>query len=133
MAQSLEERRAYCCAYEKSERGKAARQRVVAKLRTKEWYRKYDQRRNFKMYSLTEDRFKAILASQSSLCAICRLPNPSKRRRWHIDHDHKTGQVRGVLCVNCNAGLGKFADETGRLFRAMGYLAHHETTTAEKV
>jgi len=44
------------------------------------------------------------------------------RRPDHVDHDHKTGKVRGVLCFNCNSGVGKFFDNSHRLRRAITYL-----------
>lgn len=57
-------------------------------------------------------------------CAICGTSEWGGR--WgnaHIDHDHETGQVRGVLCTNCNIGIGKFKDDVVLLRRAADYLS----------
>lgn len=60
----------------------------------------------------------ALLVTQN--CHICNL-DLSKTRAC-IDHDHKTGLVRGILCSNCNAGLGKLGDDVEGLERALRYL-----------
>jgi hypothetical protein len=52
-------------------------------------------------------------------CSICR-----SKRILHIDHDHLTGRVRGILCVNCNIGLGNFRDNIELLERAIIYLRY---------
>ena len=52
-------------------------------------------------------------------CQICGI----KHKSLHIDHDHKTGVIRGVLCPNCNHGLGKFMDDENILYRAIRYLS----------
>lgn len=54
---------------------------------------------------------------QEGRCAICRKPAPE-----HVDHDHATGQPRGILCFNCNQGLGNFRDDPVLLARAVDYL-----------
>ena len=61
-----------------------------------------------------------LLAEHDGHCAICRTTEPIGG--WHIDHDHATGHVRGVLCGNCNKGLGFFKDSSLNLSRAHGYL-----------
>ncbi|CAM5558017.1 endonuclease VII domain-containing protein [Streptomyces violaceorubidus] len=62
-------------------------------------------------YGLTETERDAIVASQMGLCVIC-LKAPAV----HVDHCHKTGRVRGVLCFNCNSGLGLFAHHPDAMY-----------------
>lgn len=61
------------------------------------------------------------LEKQENMCAVCGVVF-SASVRPNIDHDHKTGVVRGILCANCNYGLGNFADSEERLYRAISYL-----------
>jgi hypothetical protein len=68
-------------------------------------------------YGLTEDDVKQLIAQQGGVCAVCRIENPE-----HVDHCHRTGKVRGVLCFNCNGGLGQFKDDIDRLINAIAYL-----------
>ncbi|HZP27947.1 MAG TPA: endonuclease VII domain-containing protein [Acidimicrobiia bacterium] len=58
-----------------------------------------------------------LLRKQCRVCAICGREDPE-----HVDHDHKTGKVRGILCFNCNGGLGRFSDNMERLPNAVEYL-----------
>ena len=71
-------------------------------------------------YGLGADEVLALLETQSSLCLICRRPVDA--RTAHVDHDHVTGNVRGILCFRCNAGMGQFADSPEVLARAARYL-----------
>lgn len=70
-----------------------------------------------------------MLAAQDGVCAICRNGEASKsnrghrRRRLTVDHDHETGQVRGLLCSGCNLALGGFRDSPDLLLAAASYLA----------
>jgi hypothetical protein len=68
-------------------------------------------------YGLTRAAFQELWKEQSGKCAIC-LTRPAA----HVDHDHATGRVRGLLCFNCNGGLGHFGDDPMRLAVAIAYL-----------
>ncbi|MGW3663507.1 endonuclease VII domain-containing protein [Streptomyces sp. NPDC005141] len=68
-------------------------------------------------YGLTEAQRDAMVASQKGLCVIC-LKAPAV----HVDHCHKTGSVRGVLCFNCNSTIGKLGDDPDAVRRAAAYL-----------
>ena len=58
-----------------------------------------------------------MVVAQRGVCAICLVPGPE-----HVDHDHKTGRVRAILCFNCNGGLGQFKDRPELLRRGADYL-----------
>lgn len=58
-----------------------------------------------------------MLAEQLGVCAICKEA-PAE----HVDHDHETGRVRGLLCFNCNGALGQFRDRTDLMLQAVAYL-----------
>ncbi len=74
-----------------------------------------------KTYGITAERYDEILASQGGRCAICR--NASRTIRFAVDHDHKTGAVRGLLCKRCNHELlGGGHDDVQLLFRAIAYM-----------
>ena len=61
-----------------------------------------------------------MLAAQGGLCAICRNAPAA-----HVDHDHDTGEVRELLCFNCNGGLGQFKDDPEVLRAAADYVERH--------
>lgn len=60
-------------------------------------------------YGITLEDYDAKLAEQGGVCAVCGKA-PSARRRLAVDHDHKTGEVRGLLCTQCNQALGLLKD-----------------------
>lgn len=75
--------------------------------------------------------FEGWIQAKDSLCAICHQPETSrirasdtKTRHLCSDHNHITGQLRGLLCHGCNTGLGGFRDDPQRLWNAMHYLMH---------
>ncbi len=76
---------------------------------------------NLRKYNLTFEKFSQILSKQGGVCLICKKP-PNKGRRLHVDHCHKTGVTRALLCINCNRGLGFFIDDPYILQRAIEYL-----------
>jgi hypothetical protein len=71
-------------------------------------------------FGISQADYEALLATQGGGCAICGKP-PGKIS-LHVDHDHETGDVRGLLCVGCNNALGQFHDDPALLHRAVGYL-----------
>ncbi len=69
------------------------------------------------------DRAQAVFIQQGLCCAICRRTSEQgKLWAWHVDHDHVTGELRGVLCIRCNTGLGGLQDSERILQRAIRYL-----------
>jgi hypothetical protein len=72
-------------------------------------------------YGIRISDYTRLLAEQGGLCAICRR-KPRSDRPLFIDHDHKSGRVRGLLCGRCNTGIGYFHDDPDKLERAVDYL-----------
>jgi hypothetical protein len=72
---------------------------------------------------ITREQFDTLLKAQDGKCAICGVLITSLLpRQVHVDHDHETGQVRGILCAICNQGLGLFKDTIELLEAAIRYL-----------
>lgn len=72
-------------------------------------------------YGIGAAEVDALIVAQGGVCPICGRPDPEQ-----VDHDHVTGLVRGVLCFNCNGGLGQFRDDPDALSNAVGYLARND-------
>lgn len=68
----------------------------------------------------------AMLTKQNQSCAICDVHIEDSTTRFVMDHNHETNQVRGILCNNCNVGLGFFQEKPGRLGQAIKYLMDHD-------
>lgn len=75
------------------------------------------------LYGIKPEEFSALLDRQGGLCAICRADEAGGKGGWHVDHDHATGKIRGLLCQNCNLMLGNAKDDPARLQAAITYLA----------
>lgn len=75
--------------------------------------------RYWHLYKLTEQDYEDLKEAQSSACAVCQEPLEDKAV---VDHCHRTGKVRGLLCQQCNSGLGFFKDSILSLLRAIKYL-----------
>ena len=108
----LQERCTPCRSKHYQEKGKLTRQKP-----TKEQKRKY----LIKSYGLSVHEFEALYTKQHGRCAICNSSNWGKPSP-SIDHDHNTNKVRGLLCNNCNRGLGLLGDSTDNLRSALEYL-----------
>lgn len=76
-----------------------------------------------KRYGITLEEYETLLSAQGGVCAICK--KRKGKNRLHVDHCHSTGNIRGILCSWCNAGLGQFKDDTAMMLRAVEYLRRH--------
>jgi hypothetical protein len=85
-----------------------------------------ERARTLRSYGLTEADWQRLIVRQRDRCAICSTRKPGGRgERWHIDHDHVTGQVRGLLCHRCNMGIGFFLDDAEIIKAAARYVTKH--------
>lgn len=86
-------------------------------------------KRRLERYGLTEDAFAALFDAQGGRCPICSTAmDPARKQRRggvHVDHHHKTGQVRALLCPECNKGIGSFAEDPARMRAAAEYIERH--------
>ena len=126
--------------YAKSKKGHIVLKKALQKYRRSEKYVKYrisyrklpkvkegiTTSRLKSMYGITLDLYRTMFSKQNGRCAICRKSEIQKIRgkikALSVDHCHKTGKVRGLLCDSCNNGLGRFKDSLKLLALAMEYL-----------
>ena len=145
---TAEEKRAYFRAWEAQNREKRRSQRRASYARNPEkqrarrrawraanrekdrasnraWYeRNREQKRassHAMNYGVSPKDYHTLLALQSNRCAICRAEQ-KRGRALGVDHDHRTGKVRGLLCDRCNMGLGHFHDDPEKLRAAVLYV-----------
>jgi hypothetical protein len=96
--------------------------------RTHDWRVRYELRRRARNNGLDPDVIEAYYNAHDGRCEICGNPPRPGGRDLNMDHDHATGEFRGMLCGNCNAGIGRFKDDPARLEAAILYLKRHATT-----
>jgi len=109
----------YCCECNRIAYRKHYKQNSE-KVLTRQRSNGASHRQTCKGYGLTEQAYAEMLNQQGGTCAICKVEPGGKRLA--IDHCHESGKVRGLLCQECNHGLGKFRDSLSLLERAHGYL-----------
>ncbi len=111
----------------------ANREKFLAK-RKADWPRVRERYNLAKVrqYGLTPDTYKAMLAEQGGVCAICKTA-PTSDVRLVVDHDHVTHSVRGLLCHRCNRSLGLLRDDVLVLARAIEYISEWANANAAKV
>lgn len=73
-------------------------------------------------YGLTAEQYKGMYDAQGGKCAICK----KKSNKLFVDHNHKSGKVRALLCHRCNTGIGYFSDNPETLRRAANYVIDAE-------
>lgn len=98
------------------------RDRILAEQ--KQVYEKRRERDLKKQYNITLKEYNEILCKQNDVCGICHKPETRPTsKNLVVDHCHKTGKVRGLLCSKCNAALGFFQENINNLQNAIKYLA----------
>ena len=103
--------------YRASEKGIAA----LCVYKTTPEYRLSALKAHYKYtYGLTLEQYNAMVAERKGLCDICHLPD--RNHKLVVDHDHKTGKNRGLLCRKCNIGIGHLRDDIETLRSAIKYL-----------
>jgi hypothetical protein len=83
-----------------------------------------------RVYKISLATYVKTYDAQGGKCAICKFPKgwpQNGRLPFVVDHDHRTGKVRGLLCHRCNVGLGMFRDHTDRFHNAKLYIAGKAT------
>ena len=83
-------------------------------------------------FGLTIEQYDAMLKAQGGGCFICGRP-PREDISLHVDHDHSTGKVRGILCFRCNNALADFNEDAAVLRKAIGYLTVHGPGVEEEI
>lgn len=96
-----------------------ARETGIDKVRLKRWRLKT-------MYGLEYDEYMAMLQQQNRQCKICNKDLGDNTKHIHVDHCHVNGHVRGILCHNCNKGLGNFMDDIDLMLKAVEYLKENK-------
>lgn len=131
MAQTAEVRRATKRAwYYKNRDSVLARRKELPKIvRQYKPLPKEQRLRNYlkSAYGLTWEDYIKLLEDQDYGCAICKIAEAdTPHKRLHVDHDHETKVVRGLLCHNCNVGVGHFRENPELLDKAIAYLEDHD-------
>ena len=108
-ARHREKRNQYCRDYDR--RGVARRKAHLRRHKSK-----------LAVYGLTPEQYDSMYQKQEGCCIICGEHQANLKRKLSVDHCHKTGVVRGLLCGNCNVGIGNLKDDPALLFRAIEYL-----------
>lgn len=100
--------------YRDSEKSKAYRKQYN---RLPETRRRQKQNHLKKTYNLDYFVYLRMLEEQDNKCKICK-----REEQLYVDHNHETGEIRGLLCLKCNTGLGMFDDNLNRVEEAVTYL-----------
>jgi hypothetical protein len=101
-------------AEERREAKRRWRRTAVGQAKYRDWsYRK--------KYGISLEDYNELYKYQNGLCAVCQQP-PEPDKPLHVDHDHTTGVVRGLLCSNCNKALGLLKDDSTTVRNALDYL-----------
>ena len=92
---------------------------------TKSWERANPRKvknKRLRIYKMTIEQYESLLLKQNDSCALCKKHKSELNKDLYVDHCHKTGKVRGLLCQKCNSGLGFLNDDPALCEAAITYL-----------
>ncbi len=116
-------RQRYRAAPEKAKARASARYAIIRA--DPERYHTYSLRLSASQLGLDPDVVASRFEGHDGLCDICGEPNVAAHPRLLIDHDHETGELRGLLCHNCNTAIGLLRDSSAQVMAAAAYLESH--------
>jgi len=102
----------------------ANRQRYKTDPIKREKHREENRRR---LYGITSKEYQALWTKQQGKCAVCTCI-PTGKRKLAVDHDHISGQIRGLLCVQCNAALGLLHEDVHSIMELARYIINAKGT-----
>lgn len=121
-----EKRKEYKRIYSLKNKDKIEKKRKEYRANNPNYMRNYWIKRE---YGVDLQWYENELLKQNGCCAICGTKEPGKNRPFSIDHDHNTDEIRGLLCIACNTGLGAFMDSKEILLKAIEYLEKRKSNT----
>jgi hypothetical protein len=108
------------------QRYNASSKGIACRARWKKGNREYFYNWNLKRrYKISLDEYDTMVRNQHGLCLICYAHYSTSGKSLTVDHNHKTGKVRGLLCGPCNRAIGIFKENKEILSRAADYLERH--------
>ena len=137
MAEGVSKTQKYYWRNPEKHREYARNKRLNDPERYKSYVRKYREknvdaergRHLMREYGITLEQYAEMEAKQGGLCAICKQPETQERKgvkyRLAVDHCHKTGKVRGLLCFKCNSAMGSFEKRDVPISNIEDYLEKH--------
>lgn len=118
-------RRRHVSEYNKSERGRELNRKYMAeRSKDPKWAERLRRCFMKSHYNLTVEQYEDMLVRQRGVCAVCSGVNPSGKRLC-VDHDHRTGMVRALLCGRCNSALGQMRDSPELIEQLLLYARKH--------
>jgi hypothetical protein len=112
-------------AYKNEQRAREYRQKYYRQVVVPRIKRDPDSQRKSHLkiaYGITLEDYNRMFNKQGGCCAICGKHQSELRKKLHVDHNHKTGKVRGLLCQNCNSVIGQSYENREILNNAILYL-----------
>ncbi len=116
--------------YAQTPKAKAA---ALAYHQTPEWKARHREWYLINYYGISTEQYNTLWTAQGGCCAICGLPQDKESNRLAVDHNHTTGEVRGLLCFACNQAIGLFKDRPEVLERAGWYLGGYQMNKKDKI
>ncbi len=107
--------RSYSCVTCTNARSAKSKQTLAYKKQAKKYWM-------VKRYGVTPEEFDRMFRDQGCVCACCGTDKPGHKHGWIIDHDHVTGEIRGVVCHGCNVGFRAFKDDPEWMMKAIQFL-----------